>query len=98
MAYELLHFRSLQDFSLKESKNRTKWYYFCPDKRVDVFFGQRHKFPQQEIDALQVWMLDVLPKSWKTMSAARVADFVLDCLVNLYVEKVNTTRNFLFAS
>jgi hypothetical protein len=87
LGYELLHFKPLQNFSLDESKRRTKWYYQCPDRRVDDFFAKRHGFPQDIIDNLQKWMLDVLPSSWKTMAAARVADFVLDCLVNLFIQK-----------
>jgi hypothetical protein len=81
----LIRINYVQHFALAESRRRVKFYYRSEDDRVHNFYLTRHTFPEDVIDEVGKEIIYMLPPKWVNLNSTKVAYFVEDCLVNLYV-------------
>jgi hypothetical protein len=80
----LMKDRNVILFSIKESKKRVRFGYIPVDKRVAKFFDARHKYEEKIIHELGIAIVCMMPVQWKNLNATKVADFMIDCVVNLF--------------
>jgi hypothetical protein len=71
-------------FALAESRKRVKFAYISPDERVERFYASRHSYPEDIIEQVGVAIIYMLPVKCKNLNASKVANFVVDCMVNLF--------------
>jgi hypothetical protein len=88
---KLLNNKTVGEYSISEYRKRARFQYVNPDPKIEEFFRERFTFAEHLITELQEIVFYSVPSNWTTYRATRIAEFIVDCVIHLFM-KINNVQ------